>query len=332
MKNRKENGLTLVELLIALVLSLVIIAGIVQVFLANREAYNISESLIRVQENGRFAMNFLSTAIRQSGNYGCLPDVDPMVDNIQTQFAAEIPDINTIQTNAFVGIGNTADGAAGAAGEFPAPDSLTLMVSTDNTARVTGVITYPHTLSVGAGAVFEENDYVLISNCQVADFVKLGNGSSATQIVDATAGMRTDFFTLGNMVTNVTEVQFINYFVEDDVLHTRFVNTATGAVVEQELLNGIENIQYSFGVDTNGDFVVDYFDDITAVDAEGDILNIVAVKIFVLAVSGGDGDTAQVVSEEQTLTMNEVVATMPEGDLRLRRVFETTVSLRNRMN
>jgi type IV pilus assembly protein PilW len=299
--------------------------------MSNREAFNLTQSLVRVQENGRFAMNFLTSAIRQSGNYGCLPEYDSQINNIQSQIPALIPDINAIQTNAFAGIGSTDDGAP-VAGGFDASDSLTLMVTTDNTAQVTGVITSPHTLSISAGSSFSQNDYVLMSNCQVGDFLQLGNGTNAAQIVDATGRMRTDFFLIGNLITNVTEVEFINYFVRANSLWIRSVDTATGNPVEQELLNGIENIQFTYGVDTDNDFVVDYFDDITDVIAQNDELNVVAVKVFVLAISGEDGDIAQVVSEPQTLTMNQVEVTMPDGDLRLRRVFESTISLRNRMN
>lgn len=330
MKHIKQAGLTLIELMIALVLSSVIIAGIIQVFLANREAYNLTESLVRVQENGRFAMSFITTALRQSGNYGCVPEIDLEANNIQSQVDAEIPDINTIQTNAVATLGNTTNGAA-VTDSFDAPDTLTLMVTTNNTAQVASA-TNATTLAITDGASFEEDDYVLVSNCQVGDFIKLAANSNAAQIVDATGGMRTNFYEIANLVSTVTEVQFVHYFVDDDALNVRTINPADGSRDTQVLLNGIENIQFTYGVDSNDDYVVDYFDDIDAVSAEGHVPNIVAVKIFVLAVSGGDGDRLNVVTEEQTLVLNGQTATMPDGDLRLRKVFESTVSLRNRMN
>jgi len=68
---RHSRGISLVELLIALTLSLVIGIAVTQMFLASKTTYRLQEAMARVQENGRFAVNFLAGDIRMAGFMGC---------------------------------------------------------------------------------------------------------------------------------------------------------------------------------------------------------------------------------------------------------------------
>lgn len=68
------QGLSLIELMIALLIGLILLMGLIQVFGASRTAYQLSEGLARVQENGRFAMDYLQRDIRMAGHYGCVND------------------------------------------------------------------------------------------------------------------------------------------------------------------------------------------------------------------------------------------------------------------
>jgi type IV pilus assembly protein PilW len=66
-----ERGLTLVELMIALLLGSVLMLGVVQLFSNMRVTYSANEGLSRLQEQGRFAIEFLSNSMRMSGHMGC---------------------------------------------------------------------------------------------------------------------------------------------------------------------------------------------------------------------------------------------------------------------
>ncbi|TYT75082.1 PilW family protein [Desulfobotulus mexicanus] len=78
-----NEGITLVELLIVLALSLVLGTGIYQVFVGTTRSYSLNEELARLQEDGRMAMNFLRTEIRGAGYLGCLQDVNSVVNVLQ---------------------------------------------------------------------------------------------------------------------------------------------------------------------------------------------------------------------------------------------------------
>jgi len=65
---KTQKGLTLVELLISLVIGLVVTGVVTQVFIANRTTFQVQESMSRVQETGRFALQFLTGEIRGAGS------------------------------------------------------------------------------------------------------------------------------------------------------------------------------------------------------------------------------------------------------------------------
>lgn len=62
-----QQGLSLVELLVALALSMLLISGFLQIFMSVRATYATGEALARVQENGRFALDLLTQHARQAG-------------------------------------------------------------------------------------------------------------------------------------------------------------------------------------------------------------------------------------------------------------------------
>jgi type IV pilus assembly protein PilW len=64
---QQQTGLSLVELMVALVLGLVLMTGIIQVFLSSRQTYTANEAMARMQENGRFALEFISRSARNAG-------------------------------------------------------------------------------------------------------------------------------------------------------------------------------------------------------------------------------------------------------------------------
>ncbi len=72
--NAAIAGLSLIELMIALLISSILLIGVIQVFAASRTAYQLSQGIARNQENGRFAMDFLTRDIRMAGHAGCVND------------------------------------------------------------------------------------------------------------------------------------------------------------------------------------------------------------------------------------------------------------------
>ncbi|MET0756352.1 MAG: prepilin-type N-terminal cleavage/methylation domain-containing protein, partial [Pseudoxanthomonas sp.] len=71
---KQVQGLSLIELMIAILIGLILLVGVIQVFAAARTAYQLSTGLARAQENGRFAIDYLQRDIRMAGHFGCVND------------------------------------------------------------------------------------------------------------------------------------------------------------------------------------------------------------------------------------------------------------------
>jgi type IV pilus assembly protein PilW len=88
---RRHAGLSLIELMVALAIGSLLVLGLVQVFAASRAAYLTSEGMSRVQENARFALEYLQRDVRMAGHFGCVNDQAHWVreqDDLVTHFGA----------------------------------------------------------------------------------------------------------------------------------------------------------------------------------------------------------------------------------------------------
>ncbi len=92
---------------------------------------------------------------------------------------------------------------------------------------------------------------------------------------------------------------------------------------QEELLEGIENMQIEYGFDNDGNKTPDYF--IPA--AVGlDYSNVVSVRVSLLAITPEDNLTSQPLS----YTYNNATVANP-GDNRKRLIFNSTIALRNQL-
>ena len=75
-----QRGLTLVEVMVAITISLILLAGVMQIFISSRQTYRVQDGQARMQENGRFAVQFLTNDIRMAGHTGCASRSAPIRD------------------------------------------------------------------------------------------------------------------------------------------------------------------------------------------------------------------------------------------------------------
>ena len=69
---RASKGFGLIELLIALALSLVVILGVAQIFIAAKNTYVSQNTAAGMQEDARFVLSKMIQEIRMVGMFGCL--------------------------------------------------------------------------------------------------------------------------------------------------------------------------------------------------------------------------------------------------------------------
>lgn len=72
---KKNAGISLVEIMVGLVVSLIILAAVITVTVSSRVNQEVSYNNLGLQENGRFALQFLSDDLRHAGYFGCSNEI-----------------------------------------------------------------------------------------------------------------------------------------------------------------------------------------------------------------------------------------------------------------
>jgi type IV pilus assembly protein PilW len=344
---RAQRGLTLVEILVAITLSLLLMAGTIQIFLASKQAYRTEDALSRVQENGRFAMGFVATDIRKAGYTGCLPPDAISSIEVRLNNAANYDwDISNLVT------GNEATGANSWSPALPtALNGLNIKSGTD-------VITIRYMASNGVDLVppysdsaqlfidpsvaslFGDGDIAMVTDCQKGTLFQITNlqpSGGKINVVHSNASLTpgNDQSLFNNSYGEDAELAvFVTeaFYIKDNAngvpaLYRSWLTTTanTPGLSQQELVEGIENMQVLYGEDTDNDGTANRY--VTA-DNVTDMSKVVSVRISLLARSNDD----HVTINKQTYhfpTMS--AATTTAADNRLRHAFNTTITLRNRV-
>ncbi|SET73539.1 type IV pilus assembly protein PilW [Marinobacter segnicrescens] len=90
---RLMAGLSLVELMIALLLGVILTLGVTQVYLGTSQTYRLTDGIAHVQETIRFATSMIQRDVRSAGGLSCLPpssvdedgNPDPLLLDVKLQ-------------------------------------------------------------------------------------------------------------------------------------------------------------------------------------------------------------------------------------------------------
>jgi type IV pilus assembly protein PilW len=338
---RAIAGFSLVELMVAIALSLLLLTGVVAIFSSSRVSYESTDQLSRVQETGRFALEQLSRHIRSAGFAGC----SRQPNYVSTSLA----DATTNLSRDFLGaavLGYDATGTdwdpeidSSITGAFAESDVLVVRgprldaEPMQLTATMTDP-TQPLTVNSTAGVRMPPGEIMMAYSCE-AQAIFFGAAGGGTTILHATGGLNasntTSFpFRIG---AEVVPVETVVYFVgnaQDTVPsslppNTRSLYRRAGEGAAEELVQGVEQMQVEYGVDTDGDRIVDDYMEAPNVTDWQRVIS-VQIALLVRSIQQYGTDTDQ--RTYQLLTNTTVV---PPGDRRIREVFQATVSLRNRL-
>jgi type IV pilus assembly protein PilW len=332
-----QRGFTIVELMIALLISLILMGGVVQVFSSSTKTYRTHEGLSRIQENGRFALEFLKRDIRMADFWGCANRVNKVTNNLDPangganwQF-----DFNNGGLVGTDGGGNNPDSIV-LRGAF----GIGLSVQPPYGPQASSNLKLPPNTIVGQG------DIIMVSDCESADIIQITNQITGTNVslVHNTGSTVTP----GNYnATNpgcpgggnahcLSKV----YAGDAQIFLARSIaySIATGAsgqpalfrndgTTNQELVDGVVNLQILYGEDLDapgsaGFGTADYY---VPAGSVTDMENVVSVKLSLL-----------LQSYENNLTPSPMIYTYngsssTAADRRLYQVFSSTVAVRNRV-
>lgn len=96
---RWQRGMSIVELMIAMTLGLLLTLAMGQLFTGNKQTYRYQDALSKMQENGRFALDFLSRDLRSAGHIGSCIGTGDQITNIMTDsYATRFLDVSSPAT------------------------------------------------------------------------------------------------------------------------------------------------------------------------------------------------------------------------------------------
>lgn len=326
-----QEGVSLVEILVALVISLILIAGMVRIFMGSEQTYGYQDALSRMQEDGRHAIEHLRRELRMVGYQGC---GGPAME-VNDYRAAGSPDWKP----------RSMEGLRG----FRAGDDHGLPVKpAEGTQSVSIALIRPTDLEFTGGdppllPTTEGQDgfarcevvFAMDRNCRFAN-VFIAGAAPDTNVVNTEGtgdcgvrneiparGFRNDIKGSSAFTANAF-IYYIRAGDDGEPALYRYAEDNQGGGVERELAAGVENMSIRYAVgDRPGrsDTVREY----RSVDKVSDWSKVVAVRIELLMRSASD----HVADEPQTYRFSgdEVTA----RDRRLRQVFSTTISFRNRL-
>lgn len=281
---RHAAGLSLIEMMIAMVISLILMLGVVQIFMASRAASRLSEGAARTQENARFALDFLERDIRMAGHMGCVNDQAHVIkdgDSIKVHVAGitsgdgspldfSVPiqgyeadgtapgDALTIG-GTWAAAGSTPDGITGLS---PAPiggsdilvmrylaaeGSPVLNIVNDTDSTVTIASDAAARLSAGAATT---PSVFAVSDCSRVDIFS-GTLDGNTITANATSLVN---YASNNAVTMVYRAESLVYYVamntaNEPSLYRARANGDGEFEQGEEMVEGIESLQFVYGLD-----------------------------------------------------------------------------------
>lgn len=200
---RRDAGFTLIELMVAMLLGLIVIAGVTSIFLANQRVYRTNNALGDVQDSSRIAFEMMARDIRDAGLNGCnsVPAsarIANVLNNGPNGSATKAwwADWNN-SVHGYEGSGSTADpalsGLSGAGTPLAKSDSLQLIAAADTGVTVstddeaTGVITINESSSNFAtgdiGVICDPDHSTIVQFTTVS-----GTGSTSLKHIASTSG------------------------------------------------------------------------------------------------------------------------------------------------
>ncbi|MEX2469321.1 MAG: PilW family protein [Pseudohongiellaceae bacterium] len=368
---KQQSGLSLIELMIAMVLGLTLALGVAQVYVGTTTTERDQDARLRIQENGRFGLNFIGNEMRMAGYLGCQgsiqgASVNNTLDGPPATFqpgtgiqgweaGGTAPGtINNSANNVATQSSNSTEWTTGGAGfnipnvqAVPNSDIVRLWGGWGNSGTVTSVDNAANTIQAQASVGIQADDFLIISDCEQADFVQACTVTPDTPPTTVTITIDTSC-NPGNVNTSVItsaapaeviRLEGAMYYVgkrDNDAnnppsLYRSTLSDTGTAGPGEELIEGVESMQLTYGVNLDQDVraTVDAY--LTA-DQVSNWNEVISVRVSLLLQSVEDGT----VPSPQPYIFDGVTYDGAAGngelpaDERVRRVFTATISLRNR--
>jgi type IV pilus assembly protein PilW len=313
-----NRGFSLVELMVALVITLILLAGIGQIFLSSKKSFTIQNALGRQQENGRYVLDTLAQDLRRAGYLGGALKIEKTGWSLAVVTGADScagnTDWGTMLDRPIFGLDDDATGYACVKSYLQGD---VLVVRYDAPWELGGVTT-----PMPAAGNWPNRLYMR-SNPTNPKTARIFQGEPPAQEAnDRDAELIAYAYYIGNSSQTCSN--------DGSAIPSLFrvgLDDSGKPASPEEIASGIEQLQVQYGVDTNGDLSVDQYLDADALATTNDWNQVIAARVWVLtrAECPETGYT-----NTNTYDMGDV--NYPAKPDRYRRqLYQTTVKLRNRI-
>lgn len=317
---RRQLGIGLVELMVAVTIGMVLIAGALGVFVNSRKTYTVNQEVARLLENGNYALDEITRSLALAGYWG-RNNTSVLVrgrtgDSQFTPIASANPATNDCTAGWYANVGRRVEGLDNTNAAY----STTCVLNARYQAG-TDVLVVRHVEPVPVATLQANTVYVRSDPAGAELFVGTTVPGGFTTIAEN--------FLLRSMAFYVSPFSLT---VGDGIPALKVAALATGPTInvpgtpsaDEIVIPGVENMQVQYGLDTNGDASANSYVDADKVTAN-QWGNVTAVRIWLLV-------RAEVnefgYSNTSTYRLPDGLFTAP-GDGFRRLLVTRTVQLRN---
>ncbi len=354
---RRETGLTLVEILVAMVIGIVLVGGISQVYISLNQTNKISQSLSNLQESTRLNGDLLFQDLSHVGYLGC---ADPMQTNPIVHYNNAPTHITDFVANALSGWEVDAINW----GDDPALDDINQTgnknaIMNSDVFRVKYLSRSNLSLAAAMGShtadiqltndIFglKADDVVAIGDCENVEIFKV-TGKSETPLsiahsstLNSSGAFNKAYDNLEN--TSVRVLLSNTYFVADtgrqnssgDSISALF-RQGRGGGTPEEIAEGVENMQILYGEEIVTDPCNPANNRVRFVEADDPDLDMSRVSVMKVGLLMASNERILTRDDDSTyLLLNQpVTASGTEltyaNDRRMRKAVNMTINIRNR--
>lgn len=259
----------MVELLIAMVVGLFLLAGVVQVYVSNHKATRVISGFSAQQENARVALGSITQSLRLAGHYGGIAP-----DEINVLGSLSITGIGSCNHSWITNTSQPIQGYEGASAigsvtNFPSGciDASHYVANSDIlVVRYASPTTLTPISSLTGTKVYLRSALTALTGGIVGGEILLGSDASLTQVGSGSDGVGIYNYEYKTDVFYLRPCSEVNCSSCSDGVQSLVKISIDGTAFTEEIIaEGVEQFQVEYGVDTGSDYVADIYNTATSI-------------------------------------------------------------------
>lgn len=314
----KQIGMSLIELMIALLIGLLLSAAVITVYMSNKKTFWDTEAAASLQENAYFSIRVIRDDLIHAGKYAEGPTGSGIKNNnvLDLSYGCEFG--NSIQ----IDYSQTIFAINSGSGDLP-----DCMKNRDDVVADTDILFIKRTKGDPVDTFETNKTYLVKTTLETAEHYQ---GIAGLENKQDELGYKTSAADGSGVYEFMYHIYYISKPAGQAFPQLRrmslILNLGASVWKTETVADGIEDIHFEFGIDATGDDIVDTY--VTEGEVGTNWSDIRAVKMYLLAQSTKSDFSF---ADEKKFTYRKADAEA-KGDHYHRQLHETTIAIRNTQN